>query len=88
MLEVTDNAIGHLAQMLRQVEAPRKIAIRLVILGDKGITMIQDKILAEDTTYDYEDQTVLVVDEQVEELLDEKTLDVVDSGQGPKLAIV
>lgn len=86
MLTITDAASAHLAQMLADAEAPDEVAIRIAV-GEGGLVLALDAAHAEDATFDHEDRTVLVLDVEVSQLLEEKTLDVQDTEEGPQLAI-
>ena len=86
MLSVTESASAHLAQMLTDVEAPDDVAIRFVLEG-RGLTMGLDKERPEDATIDHMGKTVLLLDNNISELLADKTLDVEESDEGPQLAL-
>ncbi len=86
MLTVTEAASAHLAQMLADAEAPNDVAIRIVV-REGGLVLALDSANTEDATFDHEERTVLVLDTEVSELLQEKTLDVQDTEEGPQLAI-
>ena len=82
MLTVTEAASAHLAQMLKQQDAPEDIAVRFVC-EEQGIALQPDSERAGDTTFPHDGRTVLVLDAQVSELLAEDTLDL----EGAKLAL-
>ena len=88
MLTVTDNASGHLNHMLTSVKAPKRFAIRFVVESSKGLTPLLDFPRSEDITFEYEGRHVLALSEGIAELLDDKTLDVINTSHGPKLAIL
>lgn len=82
MLTVTEAAGAHLAQLLAQHGLPDDVAVRLVSEG-QGIALQQDSERAGDTTFQHEDRTVLLLDADVSQLLDENTLDL----EGTKLTL-
>ena len=82
MLTVTEAAGTLLAQILDQEDLPQEVAIRLVHEGE-GVTMQPDSERPGDATFQHEDRTVLLLDEQISQLLTEETLDV----DGEKLAL-
>jgi Fe-S cluster assembly iron-binding protein IscA len=84
MLSVTENAAAHLAEMLN--EAPDEAAVRFVPQGN-GLLPQLDSERPGDTKFTHDEKTVLVLDQQISELLADKTLDVKDMGQGPQLAL-
>jgi Fe-S cluster assembly iron-binding protein IscA len=87
MLTVTDAACGHLAGLLHNaINAPDEAAIRFVVEGHT-ITPTLDQERPDDTTYEYAGSTVLVLDEHVVALLDDRTLDVQESDDGPQLVL-
>jgi Fe-S cluster assembly iron-binding protein IscA len=86
VLTVTDAASAHLAQMLADAEAPDDVAIRIVA-REGGLVLALDSTNTEDATFDHEERTVLVLDTEVSKLLEEKTLDVQDTEEGPQLAV-
>lgn len=86
MLTVTETAGAHLSEMLTQVNAPEDMAVRVVIEED-GLALKLDSETDGDATFDHAGKTVLVLDGPVSELLDDKTLDVEDEGEGPKLSL-
>ena len=86
MLTVTETAGAHLSQMLGQVNASEDMAVRVVVEED-GLALKLDSESDGDATFEHEGKTVLVLDGPVSELLDDKTLDVADDGEGPKLSL-
>ena len=55
---------------------------------EQRVTLQVDKVRPDDATFDHGGKTVLVVNEQISELLADKTLDVEDTDEGPKLALL
>lgn len=86
MLTVTEPAVAHLADMLVEAEAPDDVAIRFVI-QEQGLALGLDNERPGDATYAHGERTVLLLDEQVTQLLADKTLDVEDTAEGPRLAL-
>jgi Fe-S cluster assembly iron-binding protein IscA len=86
MLTVTEAACGHLAGLLDNANAPDNAAIRFVLEG-RTITPTLDEERPDDTTYEYAGSTVLVLDERIVGLLDNRTLDVQDTDDGPQLVL-
>ncbi len=75
MLTVTEAASAHLAQLLEQHNLPDEVAVRFVY-ENEGIALQQDSERPGDTKFQHEDRTVLLLDPQMSELLNEGTLDV------------
>ena len=86
MLTVSPAASERLSQILVDEECPEDIAIRLV-LEDNTITMALDHQAADDTTFEHDGRTVLLLDQQVAELLQEETLNVEDTPSGTILRL-
>jgi len=62
-------------------------AIRLVLEGNT-LTPQVDNAHPGDETFDYEGRTVLMLDAQVSQVLDDSTLDVEATDEGPKLILL
>ena len=86
MLTVTESAGGHLASLLVEAEAPEDVAVRFVLEG-QGLAMALDNERPDDETFAYEGKTILLLDNQISELLADKTLDIEMADDGPKLAL-
>ena len=88
MLTVTETAGAHLAQILSQSEAPQAegVVVRM-FNGPNGLGLTLDQSRPEDTTFDHDGETVLAMDSELANALDEKTLDVANSEQGRSLTI-
>lgn len=86
MLTLTDAAGAHLSGLLGEVEAPDEAAVRIV-LQDQGLALRLDQEQPGDKTFEHNGKKVLLLDEQVSNVLAEKTLDVEDSESGPRLSV-
>jgi Fe-S cluster assembly iron-binding protein IscA len=86
MLTVTDAAAEHLSGLLDQAEAPEDVAVRFV-LSEEGLGLELDNERPGDATFNHETRTVLVVDEMVNALLDNRTLDVESGDEGIALTL-
>lgn len=87
MLTITEGARAHLNEIIIAEECPDDIAVRLV-LEDDGIMMALDRQQTDDTTFQHEGRTVLLLDQQLGELLGEEMLDVEDTAEGQCLMFV
>lgn len=87
MLNVTDAAVRHLAEILRNTDAPDEAAIRFVLEG-RTITPKLDHERAGDATYEYAGSTVLLLAEDIVAELGGRTLDVQDAENGPQLILL
>ncbi len=87
MLNVTNNASAHMNQLLENANAPEDAALRFVIEGNTlGLKLDNER--SGDTSFSHEEKTVLVLDEQVSQLLDDRTLDVEEGEQGEQLKLM
>lgn len=84
MLSITDNAAAYLNAALEQANAPEEQCVRLEV-QDQSLQATMDNKESNDETYEYKGRTVLVVDKQVAESLDERTLDVEQKEDGYRL---
>lgn len=87
MLSVTEPASSHLEKLLDKAQAPDGAAARFVA-SEEGLTLQLDHPKPEDETHEHEGRTILLLDQQVAELLSDKTLDLQDTEQGPSLALL
>lgn len=85
MLNVTETAASHLSEMLSQ--APEGVAIRFVPEANTLVPKL-DNPRPGDAEFEHDGQTVLVLDSQVADTLDDKTLDVQAGEQGPQLVLM
>jgi Fe-S cluster assembly iron-binding protein IscA len=86
MITLTDAASSHLATLLEESDVPEENAVRLV-MGAEGLALATDEPGPEDTKFEHNGKTVLVLDAQVTEALGDRTLDVEDTENGKALSI-
>ena len=86
MLTVTEAASAHLAGMLENADAPDGHAIR-VVPSQGSIALQLDTPNSEDQAVEHGGRTVLVLDNQVQQMLGERTLDMDQTENGPALAL-
>jgi Fe-S cluster assembly iron-binding protein IscA len=86
MLNVTETAAGQLADLLDQNNAPQDAAVRLV-RNASGVSMQIDNPRTDDVTFEYDAKTVLVLDQEMSELLSDRTLDIEETEQGIAFAL-
>jgi hypothetical protein len=86
MLEITTDVTTYLGEWMRKVPAPEGACVRL-ILQKGGLELTVDEVRPGDTTFEHDGAVLLVVDVQVASLLQSKTLEIRDTGQGPQLAL-
>ena len=86
MLTLTTEAGAHLAEMLTQAGAPDEAAVRLLV-SDEGVALAADSPKPDDTTFEHDGRTVLVMEQSVADALSERTIDVRDTPEGKSLAI-
>ena len=86
MLTRTEAAGAHLAKMLIEAEAADDVATRIARVAG-GWTLQMDSTLPSDIAFELGGRIVLIVDERVSEMLSDKTVDLEDSEEGPKLAV-
>ena len=87
MFCVSESACEMIGQLLVDVDAGDDAVVRIVP-GESGLFLAVDKVQADDATYEYEGKTVLVVSRILAELLNDQTLDVVDTPEGRELTLV
>ena len=85
MVTITYTAAEHIAYMLseQQVDAVLRI---MVTRGD--VEMEPDQIRPGDETFDHDGKVVLVLDQQVSQLLGNKTIDLTADDDGSHLILV
>ncbi len=87
MLQVSQPAVKHLAQMLSEAHAPEGVAVRLYLQYD-DLAVAIDEVFEGDALYDFEGRTVLILDAHMCAMLAQRRLDVEQTEQGPQLAVV
>jgi len=87
MFIVTEAAGGYLTAVLDNANASEETAIRLVLEGNT-LTPQLDNSRPGDDTFDYEGRLVLMLDSQVSQVLDDSTLDIEATEEGPKLILL
>jgi hypothetical protein len=80
MITVTENAKKHLAQVLQDATAPRRKALRLMLVADSA-RMILDEHESDDVIISFKDRPVLLLDPDVAKVLQHRTLDAGDRGE-------
>jgi Fe-S cluster assembly iron-binding protein IscA len=86
MLTLTQAAGSYLTEVLNQANAPDEASLRLLEEGG-SLKLAVDRPTPEDTTLDHEGKTVLVVDSRVAAALDQNTLDVNQTPEGPRFVL-
>jgi Fe-S cluster assembly iron-binding protein IscA len=86
MLNLTQAAGSHLAEVLGQANASDEASLRLLEEGG-SLKLAIDRPTPEDTTLDHEGKTVLVIDTRVAAALDQSTLDVTQTPEGPRFVL-
>lgn len=84
MLNLTDSASAHISEML--AEAPDEMAVRIVP-QEQGLALQLDNPREEDEKFTHDGQTILVIDKQMADLLQDKQLDVQSTEEGPQLTL-
>ena len=87
MLKMTEAAGEQIVALLDRAQAPEGVAIRFVVDGD-AFALDLDEPHEGDTTFDHKGRTVLVLENRVAEMLQNSTLDLKASAEGPQLALV
>ena len=88
MLEVTELAVEHLAEMLDGVDSAEHDALRLVDQGDHTLTVTLDEGHPGDQVVSHHQRPVLFIESALSEALDGATLDTMDGPDGSKLTII
>ncbi|MHC4414277.1 MAG: hypothetical protein ACYS0G_03230 [Planctomycetota bacterium] len=86
MLTLTDTAGAFLVDLLGEAEAPQEVAVRFVV-ETEGVSLRLDNERPGDESFSHDGRTVLLLDEEMSTMLTEKTLDVQESQEGPKLTL-
>jgi Fe-S cluster assembly iron-binding protein IscA len=88
MLTVSETAGAYLATMLTEAETPaeKEVAMR-IYLRDGHLAMNLDEPRTQDAKFDHQGVTVLVIEEELAQELDGKTLDVGSDEKGTGLVV-
>ncbi len=87
MLTITETAGRYLCAVLDRAHASPETGIRLLLEGN-ALTPSLDMPHEGDATFEHDGRKVLVLDTQASEFLDDSTLDVQTTGEGPRLVIL
>ena len=85
MVAITKAAGAYLTHVLEQ--DPVGQTVRLVF-GLRGLEPQPSAVLPGDTTFEHQGRTVLVLDEIMSQMLGDKTLDVEETEDGPRLRLL
>ena len=87
MFIMTETAGEYLTAVLDNANASEEIAIRFVLEGNT-LTPRLDNARPGDEKFDHAGRMVLILDAQVSQALDDNTLDVEATDEGPKLILL
>lgn len=87
MLQLTPAAANHLNALLSTKAAPAKAAVRIVRGASGDFQLSADVPKSDDVGFEHQGRTVLILDKQVSELLNDRVLDVVVSPRGEALTL-
>ena len=85
MFNVTEAACALVSEMLRESEVPEGKVARIVRSGD-GFSLATDDVQDDDLTFEHDGKPVLAITQEVSGLVDDRTLDVQPTVDGPQLA--
>lgn len=86
MVTVTEEAKAHLATILDENNIPEEQAVRLLV-GPNGLGLAPDTPKDEDTAFDHNGRTVLLMEQNIAEQLDGRTMDVEETEQGAQIKL-
>jgi Fe-S cluster assembly iron-binding protein IscA len=86
MLRLTESAACHLARLLEQAQRDDGDAIRLEA-GEDGWRLTLDREYPGDATFDYSGRRVLLLSAGVAKTLEDGTLDLSETENGPSLQL-
>jgi Fe-S cluster assembly iron-binding protein IscA len=86
MLTITEAAGSFISDLLSEANAPDDVAVRFVA-EKQGLVLRLDQKQDADSGFDHEGRTIVVLDEEMSGFLTDRTLDVEDAGDGPKLSL-
>jgi len=84
MLTLTEAAGAHLADILADKECPDDVAVRFVC-AESGNSLMLDSKKADDSAFEHEGRTVLLLDQSAVEVLGDETLDFKQTDAGGAL---
>jgi len=87
MIKVTEKAKQELKKLLSE-KIDNPLALLRLTQSDKGLGLILDVEMAGDKIVEHEDAKILAVEETLADRLENVTLDVEDTSEGPELVIV
>ena len=86
MLNASDAACAFISELLTSSEASDESAVRIAI-EENQLSMKLDEEKPGDETFLHEGKTILLVDAEISQVLDGKTLEFEDTEEGPKLMV-
>ena len=87
MLKVTESAKQKLRETLLANTDDREAGLRLKMKSSGQLGLVLDRGSPADSIVEHEGSKVLIVEHELAELLQEATLDIQDTPDGPKLTI-
>lgn len=84
MFTVTPPARAYLAAGLDSANAPEGITMRLILQGEALDSRV-DYVRAGDVTFEHDGKTVLAIDAETAELLEDYTLEIQETPDGSRL---
>jgi Fe-S cluster assembly iron-binding protein IscA len=86
MLQVTQGAADHLTGMLVNTNAPKEAAIRIKQEANE-LKLYTDMPKTDDVAFEHQGRTVLILDQQISNVLNNRILDVASTPQGQTLTL-
>lgn len=86
-MNVSQSACTMLSKLLTEAQAPDGVVARIIPSGE-GLSLTMDEVQTDDATFDHGGKPVLAIAQNVVEIIDDKTLDVVSTAEGPQLTLV
>ena len=88
MISVTESAKGELARISSQTIDQPETVLRLIANAEGQLSLIADTKKEGDQLIDYQEITVLVVDEELSTALEGIGIDCQDTDNGPRLFLI
>jgi Fe-S cluster assembly iron-binding protein IscA len=88
MIKVTERAKQELKRILADREGNSEGSLRLLVSSPGEFGLSTDMEMSGDQVVEYEGVKVLLVEKLLADSLDEVTLDIEDTPEGPKLVVV